>query len=70
MRLPINMPARPIEGGHGAGYARALFGAVEPQGCNAFEWAQCAAVIAACAASGAGVAACVAAAAPSCLKCV
>lgn len=70
MRLPINMPARPIEGGHGAGRASALAGAVEPQKCDTWDLVRCAAVIAACAASGAGVAACVAAAAPSCLKCV
>jgi hypothetical protein len=44
---------------------------ISPQGCNVFEWAGCAAAIAGCAAlSGPALIACVAAAAPGCVKCL
>lgn len=46
-------------------------GGIRPQGCNVFEWAGCAAAVAGCAAlSGPALIACVAAAAPGCVKCV
>jgi hypothetical protein len=44
---------------------------VQPQGCNVLEWIGCAAAVAACGGiSGPGVVACLAAAAPGCIKCV
>lgn len=44
---------------------------LRPQGCNVFDWAKCASVLAACASlSGPALVACVAGAAPGCLKCL
>jgi hypothetical protein len=46
-------------------------GAISPQGCNALEWLKCGAIVATCTGlSGPALIACVAAAAPECLKCV
>jgi hypothetical protein len=46
-------------------------GGVALQGCNAWDWIKCGAVVAGCAGlSGPALVACVAAAAPSCIKCV
>jgi hypothetical protein len=46
-------------------------GGLRLQGCNAFEWIKCGAVVAGCGSlSGPALIACVAAAAPGCIKCV
>ena len=45
-------------------------GGVEPQGCKPLEWIRCAAAIAACGGTtGPGLVACLAVAAPGCIKC-
>lgn len=72
MDMPIDLPVVVHSNLDGALFAlpRDASG-VQPQGCNVFEWAGCAAAVAGCAAlSGPALIACVAAAAPGCVKCV
>lgn len=69
MQLPYFMPSRSLA------EARLVHRSEDRrltlQGCNVFEWAACAAVVAGCSAlSGPALIACVAAAAPGCVKCV
>ena len=72
MQIPISLPAA-LRGTEATNVHHMLGtpGRLTPQGCNPFEWAGCAGAIAGCAAlSGPSFIACVAAAAPGCLKCV
>lgn len=73
MELPLRMPTRPgIEGAFlsaPAGTYTTM--ALQPQGCSVFEAIACAGALAGCAAlSGPAAIACVAAAAPGCVKCL
>lgn len=70
MRLPTLEKARPFHDRPGVA-AAAGTPALLPQGCSALEWIGCAAAIAGCATlSGPALVACVAAAAPNCVKCL
>jgi hypothetical protein len=69
MQLPYFMPSRNLAEANRV--HRSEDRGLTPQGCNVFEWAGCAAAVAACSAlSGPALIACVAAAAPGCVKCV
>jgi hypothetical protein len=72
MHMPISLPAA-LRGTEAVNVHNMLGtpDRLTPQGCNVFEWAGCAAAVAGCAAlSGPALIACVAAAAPGCVKCV
>jgi hypothetical protein len=70
MRMPSAYAPAPVQGDPRFNRRSATAG-ISPQGCNVFEWAGCAAAIAGCAAlSGPALIACVAAAAPGCVKCL
>ncbi len=70
MRMPSEYAPAPVQSDPRFNSRGATAG-VSPQGCNVFEWAGCAAAIAGCAAlSGPALIACVAAAAPGCVKCL
>lgn len=70
MRMPIELS--PVRTSARARVGRPTsYEGLSVQGCNVFEWAGCAAAIAGCAAlSGPALVACVAAAAPGCVKCL
>jgi hypothetical protein len=71
MKLPDCLPSCPLEHARGGRAITAQTRAIEPQGCNAFEWIGCAAAIAGCAGlSGPALVACVAGVAPGCVKCL
>lgn len=65
MKAPIQS-APVLRGSSGAYQVQSL----KQQSCNPLEWAGCAAAVASCVATGPGIAACVAAIAPACVKCV
>jgi hypothetical protein len=70
MKPPAELAPTPAYGNPRVGN-RTVSNGISPQGCNVFEWAGCAAAVAGCAAlSGPALIACVAAAAPGCVKCV
>jgi hypothetical protein len=67
--IPPNMSA--ARGRSSSRAASAKDDGLRLQGCNAFEWIRCGAIVAGCAGlSGPALIACVAAAAPGCVKCV
>jgi hypothetical protein len=71
MKMPLHQPYS-VRSASDRGVPFRASDGIRPQSCKPWEWVGCAAAIAACTAAtgGVGLVACLATAAPQCIKCV